>query len=70
MVRAVTEYFNDRNSNVFIAFLDATKAFDRVNHRKLFSTLIAKKVPITFLKVIINWYCKLCVFVDGMVLVL
>ena len=35
IVRVVTKYFNDRNSNVFIASLDATKAFDRVNHRKL-----------------------------------
>ena len=59
----MTEYFNDRNSNVFIASLDATKAFDRVNHRKLFSTLIAKNVPLAFLNVIMNWYCKLCMFV-------
>ena len=49
-------FFNNRSSNVYIVSLDASKAFDRVNNFRLFSTLINKTFPIVFIKVIINWY--------------
>ena len=49
--------------SITIASLDASKAFDRVNHARLFSTLINKKFPIVFSKVIINWYSKLRIIV-------
>ena len=29
-------YFKERTSNVYSCLLDASKAFDRINHRKLF----------------------------------
>ena len=59
ILRQVIDYFNSRRSNVYIASLDASKAFDRINHFKLFSTLCNKGVPIVFINVIINWYGKL-----------
>ena len=62
-LRQVVEYFNDRNSNVYVASLDASKAFDRVNHFKLFTTLIKTGVPKCFVNIIINWYSKLSVSV-------
>jgi len=40
------EYFNSRGSSIFLAALDFRKAFDRVNHYKLFSSLIRANVPI------------------------
>lgn len=60
-IRQVIQYFNDRDSNVMVASLDACKAFDRVNHFKLFSTLLQRKLPLHIIKVLINWYCKLMV---------
>ena len=54
VLRQLVQFFNSRSSNVYIASLDASKAFDRVNHFRLFSTLINKKFPIVFNKVIIN----------------
>jgi hypothetical protein len=62
-LRQAIEYFNDRSSNVYVASLDASKAFDRVNHFKLFSTLIRCGLPQCFTNVIINWYSKLSVVV-------
>jgi len=55
-LRTVCDYFNDRGSNVYIASLDASKAFDKVDHARLFSLLISRKVPLTFINVIIDWY--------------
>ena len=57
--RQLVHFFSNRSSSVYIASLDASKAFDRVNRFRLFSTLINKKFPIVFIKVIINWYSKL-----------
>ena len=54
-LRTVCDYFNNRGSNVYIASLDASKAFDKVDHKKLFSLLIAKKVPMCFVNTMIDW---------------
>ena len=59
VLRQVVNYFNKRNSNV--ASLDASKAFDRVNRYKLFSTVISNNRPSCFVKVIINWHLKMSV---------
>ena len=63
VLRNVVEYFNERGSTVYIASLDASKAFDRVNHFQLYQELMKQCVPIAFLNVIINWYSKLTVMV-------
>ena len=57
------EYFNKRRSNVFIASLDVSKAFDRVNHYKLFTTLIRTGLPRVFVDLMVDWYEKLYVAV-------
>ena len=62
-LRQVTDYFTNRYSNVYIASLDASKAFDRVNHFKLFTTLIQKGLPKCFVYVLYEWYTKLFVVV-------
>ena len=58
-LRQCVEYFNNRGSNVYIASLDASKAFDRVNFLKLFSALAKNGLPKFFIDTIINWYGKL-----------
>ena len=45
VLRQLVQFFNNRSSNVNIISLDASKAFNRVNHFRLFSTLINKKFP-------------------------
>jgi len=42
-----------------MASLDASKAFDRVNHFKLYTSLMNGNVPTAFLNVVINWYSKM-----------
>ena len=50
------EYFKRRSISVYVAFLDASKAFDKINHWILFKKLIARRVPIYLVKVLCFWY--------------
>ena len=44
---------------MFCAFLDASKAFDRLVHSGLFLKLMARGIPKIFLDLIIYWYSNL-----------
>jgi len=50
-VRNIINHFNERGSSVFMASLDASKAFDRVNHFRLYTALMKRNVPIALLNI-------------------
>ena len=52
------DYYKKRNTTVFVTFLDASKAFDRVNYWMLFSKLVDKYVPLFIVKLLVFWYTK------------
>ena len=54
----VVEYFVRNGSNVYMAALDAKKAFDRVNHVKLFKKLLDRGIPGKLITLLIDWYGK------------
>jgi len=56
---STVEYFADRCSCVYIASLDISKAFDRVNHYKLYQSLLSAGVPVIIVDILCNWYSKL-----------
>ena len=45
-----------QNSPVYACFLDASKAFDRINHWTMFKKLILRDVPIIIVRVLCFWY--------------
>ena len=55
-LKATINHFIERDSNVFVAFLDFSKAFDTISHSGLFLKLMDRNVPVCFLLLIIFWY--------------
>jgi retron-type reverse transcriptase len=58
-VQQVAKYFTSRGSSVFVTAVDASKAFDRIDHFTLLDKLISRRLPVCFIKVISCWYSKL-----------
>ena len=50
------EFYKLRNTSVFVTFLDASKAFDRIDHWLLFKKLIDKRIPLFIIKLLVCWY--------------
>ena len=57
-LKSVIKYYTQQSTPVYSCFLDASKAFDRVNHWKLFNKLIVRKVPLLIVRMFIFWYSK------------
>ena len=55
-LKSTVDYFVRNGSKVFVAFLDCTKAFDRISHYGLFSKLITRGIPLCFLLCLMFWY--------------
>ena len=58
-LKSCVNYFTQRGSNVYVAFLDFSKAFDTVSHSGLFIKLINRNVPLCFLMIIMFWYLNI-----------
>jgi len=57
-MQQVVKYFTDRVSCVYLSALDATKAFDRINHSKLIDKPRERNFPACVINTIYiaNWY--------------
>ena len=56
LIKNVISRYCFNGSNVFGRFLDASKAFDRVSHLKLFSELLEKNLPPTIIRLLFSCY--------------
>ena len=54
--KQIIEYYKSLSSPVYVAFLDASKAFDKINHFHLLSKLIDRNVPILIVRLLYYWY--------------
>ena len=57
------EYYKNRGTTVYVTFLDASKAFDRLNYWLLFDKLIKKNIPFFIIKLLCFWYTHQQMFV-------
>ena len=46
------DYYKSRRTTVYVTFLDASKAFDRIDHWLLFNKMIKKGVPLFIIKLL------------------
>ena len=58
-LKTTVDHFNRKGSSVYVAFLDCTKAFDRISHYGLFSKLIQRQIPLCILMCLIYWYLNM-----------
>ncbi len=57
-IKHLTDYYTSRGSPVYLCFLDASKAFDRVNYWKLFTKLHAREAPAHLVNLLVFWYTE------------
>ena len=56
VIKSVLAKYLHNGSKVFRCFLDASKAFDRVNHALLFRLLLKRNLPSVVLRLLLSWY--------------
>lgn len=55
-LKEIIDLYHDQSSPVFVLFLDASKAFDKVEHCKLFKKLINRGTPLCIVRLLMFWY--------------
>jgi hypothetical protein len=54
--KQLLEYNMKHSTPTYVCFLDASKAFDRVNHWTLFKKLLGRGVSAAIVKLLVLWY--------------
>lgn len=55
-VKQTIEYYNHRQTPIYACFLDLSKAFDRVSHKKLWGKLSDRSTPKSIIDVLCVWH--------------
>ena len=56
LLEECVRYHWNHKTPLYVCSLDASKAFDCMNHWKLFQLLIERKCPANILKALVYWY--------------
>jgi len=64
-MRKVVDYFVANGSTVNLCSLDITKAFDKMNHSALFLKVMKRRMPLAFMRVLVNCIVIVLLLSDG-----
>ena len=53
VLKEFIEFYGSRNTSVFVSFLDASKAYDKINHWWLFNKLLNIHVPVFIISILV-----------------
>ena len=53
-LKQITEYYNQWSSPVYVCYLDASKAFDRINHWCMFRKLIKRDADLFVIRFLVH----------------
>ncbi len=69
LMKEVIDYYNALSSPVYVCYIDASKAFDRIHHGHLFQKLLDRNLPPVIVRLLLNWYStqQFSVLWDGVV---
>ena len=56
LLKQTVSYYVNKDTPVFSAFLDASKAFYRTNHNLLFAKLNKRSVLMCIVRLLLSWY--------------
>ena len=63
VLKELVRYYKSQNSGIFICYLDASMAFDKIRHSTLFKKLISRDVPVYLVRILWFWYRNQSLFV-------
>ena len=55
-LKEIIRYYNLQNSHIFVCFMDASAAFDRISYYSLFHKLLKRLVPLYLVRILFYWY--------------
>ena len=55
-LKQVIEHYITNSSNVYMCYVDLSKAFDRIERVILFRKLRERKIPLLIVRLLENWY--------------
>ena len=55
-LKSIVDYYISSSSPVYLCYIDASKAFDRINYWNLFHRLIDRNVPVILVRFFMAWY--------------
>lgn len=56
LLKELLRFYSNHGTNMFVCFLDASKAFDRIAYSILFSKLFQRNVPNYIIRLLWSWY--------------